>query len=542
MSRNEDYLDDLLNSVSDANRRNNKKNIEDLLQAMSQEPVKPREREQVPPPQRRDFGEKFVREFEQEIALGTADDFLRDFEMELDAEASDSQSDIEVNQKDERQDFIDNVSDIVDGAKRRIESDDYEEEQEASQQGEPMADVFPQEEETARFEAEEGFSSLKMPSAGTSFEEMSSETVFSDAPEADGQLMDESVDLMDMLSGMSEDEELSDIGDMLKADEEGEPIDGAGDALNDDEENMLGFGDEDMDDTEEDADVQDEFDRLGSIEELKAISEKKNKKKKSGFFGKLMAALFGVDEEESAEPVAEEETLGSISDENMEILKELDASAAKSASKDKKKKDKKGKKEKEKKEPKKAKPKKVKPPKEKDNTPPLPKKPVILIFVMAISILVLILLGSSNIQYLQDISNAKDYYSKGDYIEAYNALSGTKIKEKDESLYQKVMIMANLQQEYDSYETMMSLKEYELALDALVRGIGRYDNFVDEAMECDARPELEQLKSTIAQALSEQFGVSEEQAKELCAIHKRKDYTKALQAILSELGLEQETL
>lgn len=535
MSRNEDYLDDLLNSVSDANRRNNKKNIEDLLQAMNQEPMKPREREQVPPPQRRDFGEKFVREFEQEIALGTADDFLHDFEMELDAEASESQSDIEVNQNNESRDVMDDVSDIVDGAKRRIESDGYEEEQ--------AADAFSQEEE---------MTSAEMPFTGMFTEDVSSGEglseegisgeAASEEPEADGQLLDDSVDLMDILSGMSEDEELSDIGDMLKADEEGEPIEDEDASLNSGEESMFGFGEEDMDDTEEEEDLQDEFDRLGSIDELKAISEKKNKKKKSGFFGKLMAALFGEDEEETAGPVAEEETLGSISDENMDILKELDASAGKAVSKDKdkKKKDKKGKKEKAKKEPKKAKPKKVKPPKEKDNTPPLPKKPVILIFVMAISILVLILLGSSNIQYSQDISAAKEHYSKGEYTEAYHALNGAKIKEKDESLYQKVMIMANIQQEYDAYETMMGLEEYELALDALVRGIGRYHNFVDEAMECDARPELEQLKSTIAQALSEQFGVSEEQAKELCAIHKRKDYTKALQAILVELGLGQQ--
>ena len=37
MSKSEDYLDDLLNSVSDANRRNNKKNIENLIQSMNEE-------------------------------------------------------------------------------------------------------------------------------------------------------------------------------------------------------------------------------------------------------------------------------------------------------------------------------------------------------------------------------------------------------------------------------------------------------------------------------------------------------------------------
>ena len=45
MSKSEDYLDDLLNSVSDAKRRNNKKDIENLIQSMNEEAAKPRERE-----------------------------------------------------------------------------------------------------------------------------------------------------------------------------------------------------------------------------------------------------------------------------------------------------------------------------------------------------------------------------------------------------------------------------------------------------------------------------------------------------------------
>lgn len=532
MSRNEDYLDDLLNSVSDANRRNNKRNIEDLIQSMNEDPIKPREREKVQPQPKRDFGEKFVREFEQEIALGSADDFLRDFEMELDEEAAESQSDINVQQETEHQDVIDNVSDIVNGAKRRIDSEGYEEKTQEAAQEETVEEALLQDGEPET-ESEGGFSE--------DADLQDTESAVLKDVETGGQMMDESADLMDILSG---DEELSDIGDMLKADEEGEPIEEAGTLTDDAEDSLFGFGEEDMDDTADEEESQDEFDRLGSIEELKAISEKKKGKKKKGFLGRILTALFGEEEEEPTGPVAEETELGSISDENMGILKELDAEKAKGASKAKKgKKDKKGKdgkKEKTKKEPKKAKPKKVKPPKEKDNTPPLPKKPVILIFVMAVSILLLILLGSSNIQYSQDMDYAKECYSKGDYITAYNTMCGTKIKEKDEALYQKVMIMANICQEYDTYETMMGLKEYELALDALVRGIGRYDNFMDEADELGARPELEQLKGIIAKALQDDFGVSEEQAKELCAIHKRKDYTKALQAILVELGLEQQ--
>lgn len=271
MSRNEDYLDDLLSSVSDANRRNNKKDIESLIESMNQEPIKQRERERVQPQPRRDFGEKFVREFEQEIALGSADDFLRDFEMELDEEAADSQSDIEVDQKDERQDVIDNVSDIVDGAKRRLETDGYEEDS-AMQEEASVTDVFSEEGVDSALQSDED--------TGADFgaeEPMQDETsVLSEHAESEGQMMDESVDLMDILSG---DDELSDIGEMLKADEEGEPLGEADGSADSGETGLIGLGDEDMDDTAEEEELQDEFDRLGSIDELKAIGEKKKRKR-----------------------------------------------------------------------------------------------------------------------------------------------------------------------------------------------------------------------------------------------------------------------
>ena len=90
MSKSEDYLDDLLNSVSDANRRNNKKDIENLIQSMNEEAAKPREREKKPVEKKHEdySGTGFQREFEQELATGAADDFLQEFEMELDEEVS----------------------------------------------------------------------------------------------------------------------------------------------------------------------------------------------------------------------------------------------------------------------------------------------------------------------------------------------------------------------------------------------------------------------------------------------------------------------
>lgn len=555
MSKSEDYLDDLLNSVSDANRRNNKKDIENLIQSMNEEAAKPREREKKPVEKKHEdySGTGFLREFEQELATGAADDFLQEFEMELDEEAS-NQADIDVNedqtsdveeasaisqpeasnQMEEAEqseetnqlrdasepissegtdmatdgsapsDMMEDVDDIMDAVRKKVGDSGEEEHMDTSKT--PEDDASEEEEPLGFFDTLDEDSAAEIPEASKTESEEEEPLLSED---------DDAINLMDMLSG---DADLSDIGDLLKADENGEELEHSED---------------------EDSEVQDEFERLGSIEELKDLKEAKAKRKKQGFFSKIMSVLFGPDEEEDDTKIAEDDSLGSISSENREILKEMDADegAGKKGKKEKKKKEKKEKKEKAKKE-KAPKVKKEKPPKEIDRTPPLPKKPVILIFIMALSVLILILLGSSNLQYGQDMQQAKDDFASGSYVTAFQTIAGSSVKGKDENFYKKAQVLASIQREYQSYESLSGINENEMALDALIRGYGRCVDGADLAQEYEITDEMAGLKDQILQQLSDHFGVSEENAAELHAMTKRTDYTKAIQEILAAAGLE----
>lgn len=555
MSKSEDYLDDLLNSVSDANRRNNKKDIENLIQSMNEEAAKPREREKKPVEKKHEdySGTGFLREFEQELATGAADDFLQEFEMELDEEAS-NQADIDVNedqtsdveeasaisqpeasnQMEEAEqseetnqlrdasepissegtdmatdgsapsDMMEDVDDIMDAVRKKVGDSGEEEHMDTSKT--PEDDASEEEEPLGFFDTLDEDSAAEIPEASKTESEEEEPLLSED---------DDAINLMDMLSG---DADLSDIGDLLKADENGEELEHSED---------------------EDSEVQDEFERLGSIEELKDLKEAKEKRKKQGFFSKIMSVLFGPDEEEDDTKIAEDDSLGSISSENREILKEMDADegAGKKGKKEKKKKEKKEKKERAKKE-KAPKVKKEKPPKEIDRTPPLPKKPVILIFIMALSLLILILLGSSNLQYGQDMRQAKDDFASGSYVTAFQTVAGSYVKGKDENFYKKAQVLASIQSEYQSYESLSGINENEMALDALIRGYGRCVDGADLAQEYEITDEMAGLKNQILQQLSDHFGVSEEKAAELHAMTKRTDYTKAIQEILAAAGLE----
>ena len=209
--------------------------------------------------------------------------------------------------------------------------------------------------------------------------------------------------------------------------------------------------------------------------------------------------------------------------------------------KEKKKKEKKEKPPKEKKEkkprekkPKKEKPKKTPGPKEK----PLPKGPVVLIWIFALSIFALVFIGNSLLSYSNSISAAETSFDQGHYVASYKELAGMKIKGGDEEIYEKAKLLAGVQAELDAYYSMMEMRKFDLALDCLVRGLGRAELHRAEAAELGIEPQLNTVADEIEMQLADQFNVTKEQAAELYDISRRDDYSLELDAILYELGLK----
>ena len=128
------------------------------------------------------------------------------------------------------------------------------------------------------------------------------------------------------------------------------------------------------------------------------------------------------------------------------------------------------------------------------------------------------------------MQQAKDDFASGSYVTAFQTIAGSSVKGKDENFYKKTQVLASIQREYQSYESLSGINENEMALDALIRGYGRCVDGADLAQEY--------VNNQILQQLSDHFGVSEEKAAELHAMTKRTDYTKAIQGILAAAGLE----
>lgn len=377
-------------------------------------------------------------------------------------------------------------------------------------------------------------------------------------------------------------EELFDMGEESLMEMDEDPLMGLSDEMSGtDEEAGLVNEDQDLMDllqSEGDFSLEDIMEVAGEEETPEEDSEEKNKKMEkkqksdngkeaSGFIQKLSQVLFGDDEEEEqdpepvkAAPVTAATSIEDLTDENLMILQTLEgggtvaeepqpeveteeeAKARKKLEKQEQKKKAKAERKEKKEAAKRAKaekaakkPKKVKKPKEPDNTPPLPKKPVILTFVMAASFLALVIIGTNLFGYSNSMSEAEHYYELGDYVQAYSEVSGLEIKENDIDTYQKYYVMGNVAGEFSAYQSFMESNLYDMALDSLIRTVGRCQKYQADAELYGCTSELSRLREQTTGALAS-FGLTEEQALEIYAIEDRDEYSERVYAQITLAG------
>ncbi len=479
-----------------------------------------------------DASNDFLRQFESELESEKYSEFINEFDFDDDKPQKAAAKEPIMHMPDDMEDVVP-LEDIL---------EQYDE-AEAMGKAEKKPEEKP---EPDLSEDEDDFGDLS--SAVSEFD--STITEDGEEPDLSGSM---DGDLLDILGG---DSELSDIGDMLSGNEE---------AVAEDDNNVFDdFAEKEMDSQEKS--IEDTVNEALGVDDdsddtkgkgKKGKKKKKEKKSGESFIDKLKRILFGDDEEEEAVDliIPDDNTAGALASENAQILAELEADDKAEKGKKKKKKEKKEKPKKEKK-PKKVKepkPKKEKPPKEVDNTPPLPKAPVIMIFVMVISMTVLVLLGTNLLNKGNNVSTATRYYNiamaavasgtpDADdvhmYAEAYNYLDGLKLSADDEVLYNKLKVLSAVSSKYDSYEIFHDYGSEKEALDALVCAAGRCELNADAAEENDCVKELDGLRACIEQSLSSEYGMSFDEALEIYNAGSRTKYTTELYGKLRELGLE----
>lgn len=264
------------------------------------------------------------------------------------------------------------------------------------------------------------------------------------------------------------------------------------------------------------------------------ITENARKKSKKGMLSRFVDFL--MEEEPENEDIR-------ISEENQEIIRDLDKEDGKKGKKKESKKGQKKEKEKKKKEPKPKKekapkPKKEKKPKEKDPYPgrKLSWKKVLPIVLLGASVGAVLLIC---VELLSDFSGkqaARTAFRDGDYQACYLNLYGKRLNEAEEQMYGKSESILQVRMWQREYEQWVREGNELRALDSLIQSVYEYPALEQQAFFWGAEIEVREIYNEILGILYGKYGVSEEQAQEIAALASDIDYTRAVVAAAEAAG------
>lgn len=274
--------------------------------------------------------------------------------------------------------------------------------------------------------------------------------------------------------------------------------------------------------------------------------EKKKKEtgnKKPGFLARLFMALVGDEEEETSETDSIDGY--NMDAENRNLMEELGEVSLKqpTGKKEKQKKEKKPKKEKPKKEKKEKKPKKEKPPKEpKQKEPeipqkkerPLPKKRVAAIVFMGATVLAAILLLTIYLPTVMEGRQAEQAYAEKNYEEAFYLLQGKELNAEEKKLYRKTLLILQLERQLESYENYREMDKPLEALNALVKGVDKYQKGHESAVAHGVENETNNIYLDIMTILQTEYGLTEDGVRKLLEQKDDVYYTIGLKEVLGE--------
>lgn len=153
---------------------------------------------------------------------------------------------------------------------------------------------------------------------------------------------------------------------------------------------------------------------------------------------------------------------------------------------------------------------------------------VSIIVAATILFLTVEIVGTNAFGYISSKNKAVDYFDMGKYTEAYAEALGTNMHEKDEEEYNKIKVVMKVQQSLNAYQNYDRINYYPEALDALLRGLKRYDANIDEGIELEVDSDMMSCRKQILTLLKEEFNLSEAEAYALLALDKEQYQSKVV--------------
>ena len=126
-----------------------------------------------------------------------------------------------------------------------------------------------------------------------------------------------------------------------------------------------------------------------------------------------------------------------------------------------------------------------------------------------------IIAGTNIFDYTQVVVKASNYFERQKYGLAYRELLGVDLKKHDQELGDKVTTVMYVERQYEAYQNYVTMDRPDLALDALIQGLARYDQYYDTAASLDIASDMDTVRDMILCALDTDFHLSLTDAEDL---------------------------
>ncbi len=157
-----------------------------------------------------------------------------------------------------------------------------------------------------------------------------------------------------------------------------------------------------------------------------------------------------------------------------------------------------------------------------------------IVFVFFALIAILVYVGTNMFNYTVAINHATNYFDTQKYTQAYYEVYGVKIKDEDLLLYEKIQTVMFVNKELDSYNNNYTMKDYPKALDSLLKGLKRYNKYIELANLLGIKPDMDYVRKQILAELNKVYKMSEADANQMIKIQDQKEYSLKVYEVVSD--------
>ena len=93
-------------------------------------------------------------------------------------------------------------------------------------------------------------------------------------------------------------------------------------------------------------------------------------------------------------------------------------------------------------------------------------------------------------------------------------------------MYDRIMTVMYVQKQLNSYNNYYEMNDKPKALDSLLKGLQRYEKYIDLAVDLEVDTDLDSVRKKILEKINDSFSMSEQEAMEIIQSDSQAEYSK----------------